>query len=180
MIMKHLLKHINMYIRISILLFVLFSCVQNSKIDKHLNKLEDEYYYFTKNDWEVVKEQPYSYGTEYYLKRESEKKKESLKFSYGKDGYNIYNYVISIQMDSMLYVYRLDDLDTSYHYIMDFRDSAKNFVTGFYKYQYFEGQLSPMQLNYYFQNKDSLDQVKGDSLQDLPKLDIIPKNNENM
>jgi hypothetical protein len=65
-------------------------------------------------------------------------------------------------------------LDTVFHYYFEKEKQWEGdpyFIRGKYNYQYYYNRLTPGQMRYYEENKDSLFRIEGEDLPDLPELD---------
>ena len=155
-------------IGIVVVLVAIGSCKKNNSLNSHLNYLSNKYEYFEANDWELVKKIPIEFGTEYYLKRQSDSISESFRFFITNEEYRLYNYKIQRHDDSIVHNVRIDDFDTTFYYVSQISNDSIVFLKGFYTYLYMDGYYSPDQLEYYFHNKDSLNQIKGHNLPELP------------
>lgn len=140
--------------------------------------------------WDIV----YLFNDEDLVQFEASKNDSTLKFNYVKLTkipeenwgfpsssfsycYDISNITYSWEdKEKDTYIHYTAKLDTIYHFYWNTGYSWTGdpfFIKGKYTYLYEYNRLTPDQMRYYEQNKDSLTRVLGDDLPDLPSIEAV-------
>jgi hypothetical protein len=163
-----------------LLIITLFSflfnccCSQNKNDSKtfyssNLETLKKEYPFI--NIQNAVLKQKNIMGVDSFYSYKSEILDTLVSFSFYKTGNKIrIDTYIKEYSDNYKYYNLLMDSDTVYFYKTDQRTGIKEFIIGEYPYKFMNGQLRIKEMDYYMLYKDSLDQIKGSNLPELPKL----------
>ena len=87
--------------------------------------------------------------------------------------YSISRFIKSVQDEGLTHqIYTIGGQEIIFHYYYEGEfdiPEERVFMKGKYRYLFNLGVLDSLQTNYYLQNKDSLNQVKGDNLPELPR-----------
>jgi hypothetical protein len=174
MIIKHYLKLMITFmenkIKFFMILIILFaSCSKKKSFKEDLSNLSNKYDFFDVRKWQIDSIIHDKFGTEYRIKRSLDDKLETAFFFVNNNDYRLYNYQIKYESGSYNYFIRIDDFDTAYFFKQDILTDSIIFLKGYYTYLYQQGYYSPGQLKYYFDHRDSLDNIRGHNLPELPK-----------
>ncbi len=174
-----------------------YTSCSSSKINPHLEALKSINSQIDKQNWDVFRVSVSDIETYYILKKRKGDTAISFCFSYFKNGgegyYKLDDYVKSFSNSGKYYEMALLNSDTVYFfettkdstYDEDTRPNYKNyiFIIGKYYYHYSRGKLRNGQRLYFEKHKDSLLEIRGNDLNELPEieenyLDTIPFSTE--
>jgi hypothetical protein len=156
---------------ISTLSIFLTSCVNHHNSEKYINDLEKKIPVVPDRNYEIwalydveSSEGDYKNIRMQYLSSDTT---EYIAFNYYGDSVLVENYDQIVSKGSLKFVLNMTS-DTCYYYILNSSDSIARFQVGEYCYRFKKGMLSPEQSEYYLENADSLNKVRGDNLEALP------------
>ena len=165
-----------------ILSSILFACGQDS-ISKHLSLLQKENSKIKLTGWSVKQEHSSDIEEYYCLIKQERDTFHLLTFSYFPNvkKYKLEDYIESYVDRGVYHELSLLNNDTLYYYTAKKNsNSLKNdelvkideldFKLGWYYYLYTHGKYNWEQKEYFESNRDSLVQIKGTNLPQLPKL----------
>lgn len=155
-----------------ILLLTICSCPKKEQkvcADNNLELMKSKYPYINVNSLEFTKLMPMYEDTFYLYEGMNSDTLYYLSFYKNKEIIFIDNYMKEYKDTEFLYKLLMKS-DTIYFFKENTITGKKDFFVGEYGYKYHNGYLNADEINYYMLYKDSLNQIKGNSLPKLPKL----------
>lgn len=143
-----------------LLVGLLVSCNEKNTLQRELDEISEKYSYFSPDGWILKKSISDQFGAENYIEKKSGDTIFAARYFSQKSSYRLYNFNIKFISDSNLHHTRINDWDTAFYYIHSINSDSIYFLKGYYTFLYSEGFYSPNDLDFYFDNKDSLDAVK--------------------
>ena len=144
----------------------LVSCNKKSPFERELEKVSEKYNYFDPKGWVLEKSISDQFGAENFIEKKSGDTIFSARYFLEKSDYRLYNFNVKFISDSSFHHIRINDWDTTFYYVHSINSDSVHFLKGYYTFLYSEGFYSPNDLDFYFDNKDSLDAIRGEY--DLP------------